>query len=63
MSIGKGVKIRQQLLEYFKDVCQKRFGDELVEFRVSFTVSHQAFVQILVKTVTSEIKTFAGDLA
>jgi hypothetical protein len=53
--------MKQHLLEYFKDVCQKRFGDELVDIRVSFSVPHQAFVQIIVKTVTSEIKAFAGD--
>lgn len=62
MSIGKDVKMKQQLLEYFKDVCQKRFGDELVDIRVSFSVPQQAFVQIIVKTVTSEIIAFAGDL-
>jgi hypothetical protein len=29
---------------------------------VSFSVPHQAFVQIVVKTVTSQSKVFAGDL-
>jgi hypothetical protein len=54
--------MQQQLLEYFKDTCQKQFGDELVDIKVSFSVPHQAFVQIVVKTVTSQSKVFAGDL-
>jgi len=54
--------MKQQLLEYFKNACQKQFGDELVDIRVSFSVPHQAFVQIIVKTVTSEVKDFAGNL-
>ncbi len=29
---------------------------------MSFSVPHQAFVQIIVKTVTSESKDFAGNL-
>ncbi len=41
---------------------EPQFGDELVDIRVSFSVPHQAFVQIIVKTVTSEIKDFARNL-
>jgi len=56
------MKTEQQLLEYFEDVCKNQLGDELVDIKVSFPVPHQAFVQIVVKTVTSEIKAFAGEL-
>ncbi|RLA42432.1 MAG: hypothetical protein DRQ97_14015 [Gammaproteobacteria bacterium] len=56
------MKIKQQLLEYFRDACQKRFGDELIDIKVSLSVPHQAFVQIVVKTVTPQITAFGGDL-
>lgn len=31
--------MEQQLLEYFKDACQKQFGDDLVDIKVSFSAS------------------------
>ena len=53
--------MEQQLLDYFYYACQRRFGDELIDVKVNNSVPHQAFVQIVVKTVTPEIKTFARD--
>lgn len=55
--------MEQHLLDYFNDAFKKRFGDELVGIKVSFSVPHQAFVQIVVKTVTLEVTAFAEELA
>jgi len=60
ITTGKDVRMKQQLLDYFKDACQKRFGDELIDIKVSNSVPHQAFVQIVVKVVTPEITALRG---
>jgi len=54
--------MKQQLLEYLKDTCRKQFGDELLDVKVSFLIPHQAFVKVVVKTVTSETTAFARDI-
>ena len=56
------MKMKQQLLEYVKDTCKKQFGDELLDVKVSFLIPHQAFVKVVMKTVTPEATAFARDI-
>ena len=52
----------EQLKYYIYYACQRQFSDELVDVKVSNSIPNQAFVEIVVKTVTPEITTFAKDL-
>jgi len=56
------MKMEQQLQNYVYYACQRRLADELVDVKAGPSIPNQASVQIVVKTVTSEITAFAGDL-
>lgn len=48
-------------MEYFEEIFRKLFGDELLNVKVSVW-PHQAFVKVVLKTVTPEATAFARDI-
>ena len=48
-------------MEYFQNIFRKEFGDELLDVKVSHW-PHQAFVKVVLKTVTPKATAFARDI-
>jgi len=48
-------------MESFEDIFRKKFGDELLDVKVSLW-PQQAFVKVVLKTVTPEATAFARDI-
>ncbi|MEA2116727.1 MAG: hypothetical protein U9P36_15290 [Thermodesulfobacteriota bacterium] len=48
-------------MEYFEEIFREKFGDELLDVKVSLW-PHQAFVKIVLKAVTPETTAFARDI-
>ncbi len=48
-------------MDYFEDIFRKKFGDELLDVKVSHW-PHQLVVKVVLKTVTPEAAAFARDI-